>query len=198
MKRNPIRCAIDEFGWDAFEKKILCEKLTKEGAEKLEKWFIAYYDSSDPEKGYNRMLGGLGKGQRMCETSRQKHRESIEKNYAKDPDYRKRVSEGVLRAYENDPSYPQRRSESLRMLYREEPERREQARRMMREYLSHPENKAFPYSDTHPRPVRCVETGEIFPSQKAAERKTGYSGVHKACAGSRKTCGGFHWEYYTA
>ena len=33
-RRTPIRRAIDAFGWDAFEKKILCDNLTKEGAEK--------------------------------------------------------------------------------------------------------------------------------------------------------------------
>lgn len=44
---------IAKYGWDAFQKEIVCEKLLKEGAEKLEKKFIAYYSSSDPEKGYN-------------------------------------------------------------------------------------------------------------------------------------------------
>ena len=197
-KQKPIQDAIEKYGWDAFEKKILCEKLTKEGAEKLEKWFIAFYDSSDPEKGYNRMLGGLGKGQRMSEASRQKCRESTDESYARDPDYRRRVSEGVLRAYENDPAYFQRLREAARMRYQREPERREQARRQMREDLSHPENRAFANCDKHPKPVRCVETGEIFSSQQAAERATGLSSLHKVFSGNRKTCGGCHWEHYTA
>ena len=39
-KSTPIRKAIAFYGWENFKKEILCEKLTKEGAEQLEKWFI--------------------------------------------------------------------------------------------------------------------------------------------------------------
>ena len=121
-KDTPVRAAINAFGWDAFRKEVLCEKLTREGAEKLEKWFIAYYDSSDPEKGYNRFLGGLGKGAHMSETTKriageaknrlykerpeviEKIRNTVKAAYENDPDYRSRVGRGVLKAYERDPS----------------------------------------------------------------------------------------------
>ena len=51
---------------------ILCEKLTKKGAEKLEAWFIEYYDSMNPEKGYNRITGGARKGSRASKALREK------------------------------------------------------------------------------------------------------------------------------
>ncbi len=247
-KDTPIRRAIDELGWDAFEKKILCEKLIKEGAEKLEKWFIAYYDSSDPEKGYNRFLGGLGKGAHMSEITKkissesknrmytekpeviERIRHTVKEAFANDPDYRKRVGEGVQRAYEQDPSIKERLREKSKELwqdpdfrarcmearaavhvnntalsysmrkrskavYEKEPERREKVRQQMREYLSRPENRAFVDSDSHARPVRCVETGEVFRSQQAAERATGFVSIHKVAGHRRKTSGGYHWEY---
>lgn len=47
------------------------------------------------------------------------------------------------------------------------------------------------------RPVRCIETGEIFPNVSAASRRAGYS-WHKAVSRAikkGKTCGGMTWEY---
>ena len=65
----------------------------------------------------------------------------------------------------------------------------------MQEYLSKPGNRAFVESDSHAKPVICVKTGEYFPSQQAAERATGFVGIHKACGGKQLTSGGYHWQY---
>lgn len=49
------------------------------------------------------------------------------------------------------------------------------------------------------KPVRCVETGMIFESQCEAARQvpgTAQSKINMCCSGGRKTCGGYHWEYY--
>ena len=246
-KKIPIRKAIDTYGWENFKKEILCEHLVKEGAEKLERWFIAFYDSSDPEKGYNRFLGGLGKGAHMSKITRQLSRESKNRLYeehpelkarirntvndlfANDPTYRARVGAGVRAAYEKDPTIKVRLSAISRDLwqdpefrekcsacrraasenpdlaerqravhkrnYQEHPEKRAEISRRMKEYLSKPENRAFINSDRRPKPVICVETGAVYPSQMAAEKATGYSGIHKACKGQKYTSGGYHWKY---
>ena len=230
-KNTPVRKAIDKIGWENFEKSVCCENLTREGAEKLERWFIAYYDSTNPEKGYNRALGGLGKGVCMCETTKMLNRlsknrqyemdpglrervkngvreayrkdpsyrvriiEGHRRAYSEDPDLRERVRKGVLKAYENDPNYWKKVSSSKKRFYAERPEKRENISRGMREYLSKPENRAFINSDSRPKPVICVETGEYYPSQRAAEKATGLCGIHKVCAGKKLTSGGFHWRY---
>ena len=246
-KDTPVRRAIEVFGWENFKKEILCEHLIKAGAEKLEKWFIAFYDSSDPEKGYNRFLGGLGKGARMSEITKKlsseaknrlydehpelkdKIRDTVNNLFENDPTYRGRVSAGVRAAYEKDPTIKVRLSEISKelwqdpdfrerccsarreasedpalagrqsivhkQLYEKHPERREAVSLQMREYLSHPENRAFVESDSHAKPVICVETGEWFPSQQAAERATGFCSIHKVCRGQRSVCGGYHWRY---
>ena len=243
---TPIRRAIDEFGWENFRHEILCEHLVKAGAEKLEKWFIAFYDSSDPEKGYNRFLGGLGKGAHMSEITRKlsseaknrlyrehpevksRIRNTVKELFEKDPTYRERIGKGVLAAHENDPTFrvrlreiskrrwqdpgyrercssaraaasenPEvagRQSISRKRFYAEHPERRGEISRYMKEYLSRPGNRAFVESDRHAKPVICVETGKIYPSQRAAEKETGFGGIHKACSGLQNTSGGYHWR----
>jgi hypothetical protein len=45
------------------------------------------------------------------------------------------------------------------------------------------------------RKVRCIETGEIFSSISDAGREKGAKKITMVCKGSRKTSGGFHWEY---
>ena len=212
-RRTIIYKAIREFGWENFEKKILCENLTREGAEKLEKWFIAYYDSANPGKGYNRALGGLGKGVRLSEATKEVCSRSIKLLYKEDPDYRERVKAGIREAYEKDPGYRVRVSEGHRvayekdpgiagrvsaakkMYYAQNPEKRVEISRQMKEYLSKPENRAFIESDSRPKPVICIETGEIYPSQSAAERSTGFYSIHKVCNGKLCSAGGFHWRY---
>ena len=56
--------------------------------------------------------------------------------------------------------------------------------------------------DTLPNPsnyksVRCVETGNVFPSMADAARwaNTSRQEVRRACEKSTKTSGGYHWEY---
>jgi hypothetical protein len=210
--KSRIYKAIRLFGWENFEKKILCEKLTREGAEKLEKWFIAYYDSANPEKGYNRALGGLGKGVRVCEATRLLNREKAYLVYKEHPEVKEKIRASVTRLLENDPTYRERVSKAKRAIYEnpefvrscsmfqkkyyeEHPERKEEISRQMKEYLSKPENRRFLECDRRPKPVICVETGVYYPSQKAAEKATGYSGIHCACKGKRSTSGGYHWRY---
>ena len=247
---TPIREAIRKYGWESFQHEILCEKLTRDGAEKLEKAFITYYDSSDPEKGYNRFLGGLGKGAHMSEVTKklsreaknrlydahpeikEKIRQTVKNAFATDPSYRERVSKGVINAYENNPAIRAKLREKTKQLwndpkfrerctagrrevcemnfdlahhtravhrqyYASHPERREEISRQMRVYLSDPANRAFLDADPRGKPVVCVETGVVYPSQLAAEKATGFTGIHKVCRGRQYTAGGYHWRYAT-
>ena len=46
-------------------------------------------------------------------------------------------------------------------------------------------------------PVRCIETGRVFPSIKAAAEYicTHTSGISSCVRGITNTCAGYHWEY---
>ena len=52
--------AINKYGWENFTSEILAQDLTKEEAERLEKYYIKLYDSTNPKKGYNITIGGDG------------------------------------------------------------------------------------------------------------------------------------------
>ena len=120
-KKLPIRRAIDTYGWESFKKEILCEKLTKAGAEKLERWFIAFYDSSDPSKGYNRFLGGLGKGARMSEVTKKVASESKNRLYQEHPEIKDKIRNTVHSLFENDPTYRSRVGEGVKAAYEKDP-----------------------------------------------------------------------------
>ena len=156
---TPVGRAIRALGWNSIRKDILCEKLTQAGAEKLEKWFVEYYDSMNPEKGYNRITGGARKGARASAEAKELNRELMLAYYRRHPEARRRIAMQVS------------------------------------EYLRSPAGRKFAECCSKPKPVRCVETGEVYPSQKAAEDKTGFCNIHKVCAGKRNVCGGYHWEY---
>lgn len=55
--------------------------------------------------------------------------------------------------------------------------------------------KKPPNTPTPLKPVKCVETGEVFESRSAAARKYKTQPVHinECCEGRRKTAGGYHW-----
>lgn len=50
---------------------------------------------------------------------------------------------------------------------------------------------------TRGKKIICVETGEIFNSQKEAAEKYGISqgNLSRACRGIIQTCGGYHWRF---
>ena len=66
-----INAAIKKYGWDSFKKEIFFYDCTKEEAEKYERDLIAYYDLTNPKKGYNIQKGGLSAGG-LSEAGRQR------------------------------------------------------------------------------------------------------------------------------
>lgn len=82
--------AIKKYGWDGFEHIILEDNLTMEEADYLEYLYIEEWDLLNPEKGYNKVAGGV-------------HSPFIEK--WKDPDFRvkmhARMSEVMKKRWED-------------------------------------------------------------------------------------------------
>ena len=213
-KDRPIRRAIDALGWEAFKKEILCENLTKEGAEKLEKWFVEYYDSMDPAKGYNGMTGGARAGAKMSESAKNKSSNSHKKAFEDNPqfaanmrkmiktkwqeaEYRNAITESNKAFYCQRPDRALARRKMKNAHYEAKPELKEQISRSLLEYYKDPANHKSYKGLNYRRPVMCVETGDVFPSQREAVRTTGFQSVPKVCKGINTTCGGYHWRYLT-
>lgn len=56
--RKRFKEAIEEFGWNNFRHHIIKRKLTEEEADLLEQLFIAYYNATDLQYGFNKCTGG--------------------------------------------------------------------------------------------------------------------------------------------
>ena len=54
--------AIKKYGKENFSKEIITIAMTQSEADVLEKYYIKKYDSTNPEKGYNTLVGGQGSG----------------------------------------------------------------------------------------------------------------------------------------
>lgn len=55
-----LKCAYKHYGIKGFEKLLVQYVETREDANKQEEFWIAHYDTTNPEKGYNISLGGEG------------------------------------------------------------------------------------------------------------------------------------------
>lgn len=70
-KRQDFYKAIEEFGWDNFDHEIIEKNLTSEEADELERYWIQYYHSDDPNYGYNKDSGNGGKNPNTIEKMKQ-------------------------------------------------------------------------------------------------------------------------------
>ena len=46
-----------------------------------------------------------------------------------------------------------------------------------------------------PKPVKCVETGQVYRSMREAECKNNINGIYRIIDNSARTCGGYHWKF---
>lgn len=87
--------AIQKYGWDSFEHKILHEVKTKEEAEALEQKLIKEYKSNNVEFGYN--IANGGSVHHISEQTKKKISQTLKENYVKEnhPNYGKKYSDEI-------------------------------------------------------------------------------------------------------
>lgn len=75
--------AIEKYGWDKFEHKVLFQGLSEKEAKQIEIELIAQYDSTNPLIGYNLSIGGEGGsglvGENACHFGKRHSAETKEK-----------------------------------------------------------------------------------------------------------------------
>ena len=209
--------AIQKYGWDNFHHEVLFDGLTKEEANRKEVELIYEYDSANKLKGYNMELGGNGQGKHSLET-RAKISQA-KKGYKFSEESKQKMSDSqraLNRKGENSPVYGTHHSEEVRRKLSEKAKGRkhsEETKQKMSEKRVGEKN--IMYGKTHTdkakdkiakatsKPVRCIETGIIYPSALEAKRQTGAdnSVINRNINGKASYAGKLsdgtklHWEY---
>ena len=89
---------IKQYGWDNFEHIILESNLNAIEADEKEKYYISLYDTTNPEKGYNRSPGGSS-------VSLQTRQKMSENWHEKSPERAKKASE-QMKQFNSTRIYP--------------------------------------------------------------------------------------------
>lgn len=87
--------AIQKYGWDNIEHVIVATGLTKKEADWLEKYLIAFYETTDRTKGYNNTKGGDGSFEMTDEVKRKMSEAKL--GVKKSDEHRKHLSEAHRR-----------------------------------------------------------------------------------------------------
>ena len=192
--------AISKYSWENFLHEILFDNLTKEEAEQKEIELIAYYNSTNPKFGYNKANGGSSVG---------KHTEETKNILSKKAKKR-------LENPENNPMYGKHHTEEAKKKISEKATGRghsKEAKQKMSEQRAGEKNVMYGKTHTQEakekiakatsKPVRCIETGIVYPSALEAKRQIGAdnSMIHRYLKGKAGYAGRLsdgtklHWEY---
>lgn len=206
LKQNYFYSAIQKYGWDNFQHEILFCGLTKEEAEAKEIELIAKYNSTNRHFGYNMSNGGNCCGTVLQETKDKISKANMGNQYGVghkvSEEARKKISSSMIG---NQRGKGQRMSDEQKCKLAES-HKTDSFRKKLSEAnkgKKHSDETKRKLSESHKglgsKKVRCVETGIIYNSISDASRKNNIKGrghVSACCKGTRKTAGGYHWEYY--
>lgn len=202
--------AIEKYGWDGFEHKIIYTELTKREADEKEIEMIAFYNSNNPERGYNLTIGGGGtSGYHLTEEQKRKISE-VQKGRKLTEEWKLHISDAVRG--KKHPFYGKKLSEehikhlsdahlgqvsAKGMLGKKHSE--ETKKRMSEAQTGHivSQESRKKIGEANSKKVRCVETDVIYHSMPEASKSTGCSVVSicRCCKGQQETSKRYHWEY---
>lgn len=218
VKNRHLKSDIEKFSFSEFKKEIIASNLSRGEAEKLEAELIARDGTTDPSVGYNVQKGNesdedaeydvyvfiFKDGKRYVGTGKRPIRNRWNRGYADNPELNSAIhAEGGLRFVKKEHfEYPlehgsAERIESTLITYFESYKPEKGYNRTLGAGLNEkrpPDEKSH---DGRFRAVRCVETGQVYPSIKAAAADKGLPApsIGRTCNGRRKTAGGEHWEF---
>lgn len=218
--------AIEFYGWEHIKHEVIAEGLTKEAAATLEVNLIKQYDSTNPEKGYNKSKGGeaAAAGVKLSKETRQRMSEA-KKGWKPSEETRRRNSEA--KKGEKNPQYGKaltaEQKEHLRKAFSGEknprygkhhsPETRKKLSEMNKGKT--PTNKGIPLTEEQKRKISaankgrqahnrkaviCIDTGVIYKSATEAAQaiKAPQPSITAVCRGNRKQTHGLKFAYYKA
>lgn len=167
--------AIKKYGWDGFEHIQLIEGLSKIDVDYFERFFIVFFDSQNPEFGYNLTAGGDANP--MC-----------------CPELVAKKTESLKRYYENNPEL----LEHLREKTRENNKLLWSNPDSIFHSSTYREKQRLGIQNKFGKKVRCVETGEIYNCLSDAARAIGvksHTAITICCNNPKRTAKGKHWQF---
>lgn len=167
-KGSHFRNAIDKYGWDSFEHKIIKSNLTKSEASYWEKYYISFYNSTDRHCGYNTSSGGEHGGHAHTDEAKKKiaqngYHEGMKGKKHSDST-KVKMSQVKIGKHLPDDTKNKMRKSALR-------------------------NRG--------RLFRCLELNRVFDNLNDAFDATTCpkSAIVSCCQGKQKQSKGYHWEY---
>lgn len=192
--------AIQKYGWEqGFSHDILYSGLTYDEATTKEIELIAFYNSFDPEYGYNNDKGGNGSNRILSSTIEKiravhigsKQSDETCCKISKSLIGHKVTAETRKKISENSKKTSEERSNQMKKSW-------------LDGSLGQAWNKGVKFSQEQIddmyqhryRPVRCIDSGKEYKSVKAASIDLGLqeSCIRAVCDGKRKSTGGMHFE----
>lgn len=178
--------AIRKYGWNSFEHTILEDNLTAEEAGEAERKYIALYQTTDRNYGYNYMVGGEV-GYHL--TDEQKKKISYANSGSKN---------GMYGHHYTD---EERKKMSETSVWRGRKHSEETIKKLVEYHKLHP-NKPR-YGKNHPQAKAVIQYDlngkyiQRFDTAAEAESKTGIlrSCICTCVKGKNKTAGGYIWRY---
>ena len=209
-KGQPFYNAIQKYGWDNFEHKILLENLTAEQANYYEQFFIKKYNAHNKNFGYNATDGGVSNT--LTQQQRDRRREL---NY-------EMWQNGAFKEIINTPVYCVELQQSFESAIQAEQQlgiNNSSIQKVCKHQLNYSGIKKgqplhwiylkdydekliqtlFNKQETLKGvsiPVYCVELNKIFTSATEAGKELNIdpSSIRKVIKGRAKTAGKYHWQ----
>lgn len=188
-RNNPhFYSAIQKHGWHNFTHEVLASGLSKTDACDMEMRLIAELCSTDPHRGYNRSKGGDKTTAGYAMSDETKRKISAAKTGKANPftdEHRRRIGEALTGHAVSD-------------------ETRAKLRAALGDRFRTPRAVAKQKANT-PRganhhkatPVVCLDTGEVFPTIRAAAEACGSNrnSIARCCAGNQTTAARKRWAF---
>ena len=169
--------AINKYGWDNIEHKILFDNLEKEDAELKEINLIKEYKANDNQYGYNIEYGGCHNGK----TSEQTRRKISMANKGK----------------HNSPATEFKKGQPGNGIVITEEMKKKISEKNKGKHASVKTEFKKGHKSFSAKKVLCIETNTVYNTIKEAGEDTSTMACHisEVCKNKRKSAGGLHWKY---
>lgn len=174
--------AITKYGWENFEHRILAQTEKYDQADILEKYYISFFDSRNPQKGYNILQGGNSLGDYYSKEQNRKRQGELRKKYIEQhPKYKEVLLDQLVLANSK--------------------QNLEKKRKKAKENYKNGKSHLKAINEARKKRVECIETRQIFDSLTEAAKayNINVSNLSAYIHGKKKSCGikddiRLHWR----